>query len=130
MHIFGSLGQEPLAPTTVTRLQVWFSAAGIDGGPMFRPILGHARVQPGRFSTRGITRVLQRRLREAGLSAEGFSGHSTRVGAAQDLVEANVSLLGVMNAGGWTSAAMPKRYTEKQAARKGAIARLAKEQNR
>ena len=119
-----------LAPSTVTRLQVWFSAACIDEGPMFRPILGHIRVHPGYFSTRGITRVLQRRLREASLPAEGFSGHSTRVGAAQDMVEANVSLLGVMNAGGWSSAAMPKRYTEEQAARKGAMARLAKKQNR
>jgi len=119
-----------LAPSTITRLQTWFNAAGIDSGPMFRPILGHIRVQPGRFSTRGITRVLQRRLQEAGLPAEGFSGHSTRVGAAQDLVEANASLLAVMNAGGWKSAAMPKRYTEEQAARKGAMARLAKTQRR
>ena len=58
----------------------------------------------------------------AGLG-EGFSGHSGRVGMAQDLAAAGVELPALMNAGRWKSSRMPAKYTERQAAGRGAVAR-------
>ena len=54
---------------------------------------------------------------------ESFSGHSGRVGMAQDLAAAGVELPELMTAGRWKSSRMPARYTERQAAGRGAVAR-------
>ena len=58
----------------------------------------------------------------AGLG-DGFTGHSGRVGMAQDLAASGVELPALMTAGRWKSAKMPARYTERQAADRGAVAR-------
>jgi hypothetical protein len=41
------------------------------------------------------------------------SGHSTRVGAAQDLAELDIDLAAITQAGGWKSTRMPLQYAEK-----------------
>ena len=60
---------------------------------------------------------------EAAGLGEGFTGHSGRVGMAQDLVKSGVELPALMTAGRWKSSKMPARYTERQAADRGAVAR-------
>ena len=57
----------------------------------------------------------------AGLG-DGFSAHSPRVGMAQDLSAAGAELPELMTAGRWDSPTMPARYTEAQAAGRGAVA--------
>ena len=52
-----------------------------------------------------------------------FTGHSGRVGMAQDLARSGVELPELMTAGRWKSSRMPARYTERQAAGRGAVAR-------
>ncbi len=42
----------------------------------------------------------------------GLSGHSARVGAAQDATAANVPLQSLMVAGRWMNPKMPARYGE------------------
>ena len=67
-----------------------------------------------------------RRMRQAAIHAglgDGFSGHSGRVGMAQDLSAGNTSLAALQTAGRWQSPTMPVRYTRKQAAGLGAVAR-------
>ena len=67
-----------------------------------------------------------RRVRAAALAAglgDGFTGHSGRVGMAQDLTAAGVELPALMVAGRWQSLRMPARYTAGQAAGRGAVAR-------
>ena len=67
-----------------------------------------------------------RRVRAACQSAglgDGFTGHSGRVGMAQDLAAAGVELPALMQAGRWQSSRMPARYTERQAAGRSAVAR-------
>ena len=59
--------------------------------------------------------------RMAGLG-DGFSAHSPRVGMAQDLSAAGAELPELMTAGRWDSPTMPARYTEAQAAGRGAVA--------
>ena len=65
---------------------------------------------------------MQAAARAAGLG-EGYTGHSGRVGMAQDLVKSGVELPALMTAGRWKSSKMPARYTERQAADRGAVAR-------
>ena len=54
----------------------------------------------------------------------GISGHSLRVGAAQDMAAAGVSLAAIMQAGGWKSAEMVLRYIENIDIRRSGIAQL------
>lgn len=41
-----------------------------------------------------------------------FSGHSMRVGAAQDLLRAGYDTIAIMRAGGWKSVEVLARYLE------------------
>ena len=78
------------------------------------------------LSVRQLPRRIQAMARAAGLG-EGFSGHSGRVGMAQDLAASGAELPALMVAGRWQSARMPARYTEKQALGRGAVARYYQE---
>jgi len=78
------------------------------------------------LSARQIGRRVQAAARAAGLG-EGYTGHSGRVGMAQDLVRSGVELPALMTAGRWKSSKMPARYTERQAADRGAVARYYQE---
>ena len=68
-----------------------------------------------------ICRRIAAAARHAGLSGN-FSGHSPRIGMAQDLVRSGASLPAVMSAGRWKSADMPAYYTRSQSAGHGAVA--------
>ena len=71
-----------------------------------------------------IRRRLQQAARAAGMPDwRGIPGHSGRVGMSQDLSAAGFSLPELMTAGRWKSPRMPARYTERQAAGRGAVAR-------
>ena len=69
-----------------------------------------------------IGRRIKAATRMAGLG-DGFSGHSPRVGMAQDLSAAGAELPELMTAGRWNSPAMPAKYTEAQPGGRGAVAR-------
>ena len=77
------------------------------------------------------TRHIENRVRAAAKTAglgEGYTGHSGRVGMAQDLLKSGVELPALMTAGRWKSSKMPARYTERQPADRGAVARYYQEQ--
>ena len=74
------------------------------------------------LSASQIGRRVKAAAKAAGLG-DGFTGHSGRVGMAQDLAATGVDLPALMTAGRWKSARMPARYTERQAAARGAVAR-------
>ena len=78
------------------------------------------------LSAKQIGRRVQAAAKAAGLG-EGFTGHSGRVGMAQDLVKSGTELPALMTAGRWKSSRMPARYTERQAAGRGAVARYYQE---
>ena len=68
---------------------------------------------------------LGKRVRAAAIHAglgDGFTGHSGRVGMAQDLARGGADLPQLMQAGRWTSATMPAHYTAKEFAGRGAVA--------
>ena len=78
------------------------------------------------MTTRHIGNRVRAAAKAAGLG-EGYTGHSGRVGMAQDLVKSGVELPALMTAGRWKSSKMPARYTERQAADRGAVARYYQE---
>ena len=82
-------------------------------------------LQPGE-----VTRIIKKMATAAGLDPVGLSGHSTRVGGAQDMVGAGLDVGEVMVAGGWKTATMVARYSERLVARRGAAAKLARLQGR
>jgi len=122
-----------LAPDTLRLLLDWIAAAGVTGGPLFRSVRKGGRVgdalDPG-----DVARVFKAMMRAAGLSPEQvarISGHSSRVGAAQDMAASDrIEMPAIMQAGGWKSPQMVARYTQRQAARRSGAAKLAELQNR
>ena len=77
----------------------------------------------GLRSGRSISNRIGAMARAAGLGP-GYSGHSPRVGMAQDLTAAGVGLAALMVAGRWRSERMPAHYARGEAARRGAVARF------
>ena len=78
------------------------------------------------LSPQQIGRRVTAAAKAAGLG-EGFTGHSGRVGMAQDLAATGTELPALMTAGRWKSSRMPARYTERQAADRGAVAKYYQE---
>lgn len=75
------------------------------------------------MSTRTVANRIQAAARAAGLPGR-YSGHSPRVGMAQDLVEAGFGLPAVQVAGRWRSARMVVHYARAQSVAGGAVARF------
>ena len=99
-------------------------------GPPAAEALG--AIRPGEVSAearvfglrtgRSISNRLSAMAKAAGLG-DGFSGHSPRVGMAQDLAAACTELPALMVAGRWKSARMPAHYASAEFAGRGAVAR-------
>ena len=93
-------------------VRTWVEAARIVEGPLLRSVHGGV-VQPGFLQATTVNRRLKLAARRAGRSEterRDLSGHSMRVGAAQDLMAAGRSLIQIMTAGGWTSVDVVGRY--------------------
>ena len=73
-------------------------------------------------SVSAATLKVRRAAVGAGLGP-GYSGHSGRVGLAAELSRAGASTHEIAAAGGWQSAGMVIRYTRRETAKRGAVAR-------
>lgn len=114
-----------LSPETMAALDRWLAAAGISTGPLFRSLRRGGHVTERQLAADelpGILRGLARRAKLAADRVQRVSGHSLRVGMAQDLVGAGLDLAGIMQAGRWASPAMPAAYARRLLAGRGAVA--------
>ena len=111
-----------VCPDAAKRLLRWIDTAGIESGPLFRPVVGRG-VEAARLGPDAVRAAIRRRAAQAGIAGR-VSGHSLRVGAAQSLAERGVSLVELQVLGRWKSPAMPGRYVRGQEASRGAVARL------
>jgi integrase len=121
-----------LSRETVRHLLVWLQAAGIREGAIFRRLFGRDKIGP-RLNAAAIANIYKRVAQWVGWPEKKIkevSGHSIRVGATQDLLELNIDLASVMQAGRWKSTAMPMRYGENVLAARGGMARAAEIQGR
>jgi site-specific recombinase XerD len=117
----------PIAPDAMRHLSVWIEAAGVTAGPMFRAVLKGGRVGEA-LGTGDVARIYKAMAKAARLTDEEIariSGHSTRVGAAQDMVRYGVDLAGAMQAGRWKTSAMVARYSARLMAKRGGMAQIA-----
>jgi integrase len=104
-----------LSRETVRWLRVWLEHAMINEGPIFRRLIGRDEIGDG-LHPGSIGPIFKRVAQWIGMPARfvaEVSGHSTRVGAAQDLAELDIDLAAITQAGGWKSPRMPLQYAEK-----------------
>ena len=121
-----------IARDTVAMLRDWLARAYVFDGPLFRSVGKGGRV--GRRLPPGqVPRILKAMAARAGVPdeiARTLSGHSPRIGAAQDMIAAGIELPAILQAGRWKSTAMVNRYGEHLLAGQGGAARLARLQHR
>lgn len=115
-----------LTPSTVELLRSWMSMANISDGPIFRSCAHNRESFDKPLSGRDVARIFKARALASGLDAERISGHSTRVGATQDLMANNYSAAEIMRQGRWKTERMIVRYSENLNAGRSAMARMAK----
>jgi integrase len=113
---------------TMGRIRAWRAAAGINEGVLFRPIGGRPKVNATSVDEallpQEVARIFRRRAKAAGLgNAASISGHSTRIGSANDLAEHGATGTQIQLAGGWKTDRMVTYYTRRSQA--GANAMLA-----
>jgi integrase len=116
-----------LSRETVNWLKVWLDEAKIAEGPVFRRLIG-AETVGGRLNPGSVAPILKRVAQWIGMPdrwVAHVSGHSTRIGAAQDLAELDIDLAAITQAGGWKSTRMPLQYAEKIRAARSGMARAA-----
>jgi integrase/recombinase XerD len=108
------------SPDTSRLLSDWIDVAHLTNGPVFRSLHLH-RVADGPLATSSIRRLIKRATQRAGLDSAitaELSGHSMRIGAAQDMMVAGFDAIAIMQAGGWKSANVVLRYVENAETRK------------
>jgi hypothetical protein len=108
-------------------LKVWIEHSRITEGAVFRRLIGKAQIG-GPLNPGSIAPISKRVAQWIGMPepfVERVSGHSTRVGATQDLAVLDIDLAAITQAGGWKSTRMPLQYAEKINAARSGMARAA-----
>ena len=147
----------PLRPRTVAAIEAWLAAIDwshremlleqrgrkrshaailnapsvVAQGPLFRSIHRSGRVRQSALPASHVPKIIKSLAAAAGFPSEitaGLSGHSTRIGAAQDLKLFGASVLELQFEGGWRDPRMPGRYTQAIDVNRGAMARMARAQ--
>lgn len=96
-------------------LKRWVKIAKIDSGFILRAIDPKGRIQED-LSTGQIGRIFKALAKTAGLAdlvVRDITGHSMRVGSAQDLLRCGASLPQIMVKGGWYKTDTVMRYVER-----------------
>jgi integrase/recombinase XerD len=104
-----------LSPRSVDLIAAWQAASDISEGPLFRA-LHLRRAADHALDTCSVRRLVKRAAQRAPIERElanNLSGHSMRVGAAQDMMVAGFDALAIMQAGGWRTPNVLLRYVEK-----------------
>ena len=121
-----------VGPDSLRLVRAWLDRGGIAEGLLFHSVGKGGRVGEG-LPPGQVPRIFKAMAREAGLPetvVEGLSGHSARVGAAQDMIAAGIELPAILQAGRWKSTAMVNRYGERLLAQRSGAAQLARLQDR
>jgi len=104
-----------LSGRTQRAIEDWIDTSGIEEGFLIRRITKHGGILPRGITGGHINRIYKRIAAEAKLDAdmiEHISGHSMRVGSAQDLLNSGASLPMLLNRGRWTKTDTVMRYVE------------------
>lgn len=97
-----------------TALKQWLEIIKENEGPLFRGIANNHKIT-GQLGAGQVNRIYKKTARNAQLGEnliERISGHSCRVGAAQDLLGSGASLPIIMSKGRWSKTDTVMRYVE------------------
>jgi site-specific recombinase XerD len=78
-------------------LREWLDAAGIEAGPIFRPINKGGKVAAERLSCRSVANIVKSYATLAGFDATTFSGHSLRSGFLTSAAAKGASIFKMMD---------------------------------
>jgi site-specific recombinase XerD len=78
-------------------LREWLGAAGIETGPIFRPINKAGTVAAGRLTDRSVASIVKAYANLAGFDASLFSGHSLRSGFLTSAAAKGASIFKMMD---------------------------------
>ena len=120
-----------LARDSVALVRAWLKRSGVAHGRVFRSL--NRGAVGSRLDASQVPRIFKAMAERAGLPGEvvgRISGHSTRVGAAQDMVAGGIGMAAILHAGRWKTTAMVNRYGERLLARRSGAAQLARLQHR
>jgi integrase len=81
----------------VQALREWLNAAGIESGPIFRPINKVAIVSNNRLTDRTVANIVKAYASRVGLDANLFSGHFLRSGFLTSAAGNGKSMFKMMN---------------------------------
>jgi len=139
----GGLIKALSAPST-QRLLEWIAAAGLAGEPdafLFCPVHRSNRAFPMTdhpLSTPALEEIFSHAWRETGQGApgpnknryRGWSGHSARVGAAQDMAKQGYAIAQIMQEGTWKKPETLMRYIRNVDAHSGAMVDMLEKNSR
>ena len=103
-----------LSESASSALMKWLNISNISSGPIFRRI-NRGNTLGEKLGGGQIARIYKKIASKAHLSCDtikNISGHSMRVGAAQDLLREGMSLPNIMNRGRWSKTDTVMRYVE------------------
>jgi site-specific recombinase XerD len=111
-------GQEVAIPhgfmlKPVELLQMWFSAAGISAGPVFRQVNKGGKVSDVPLGDDGYIRCIKRRCAAVGLDAAEFAGHSLRSGFLTSASESGADLIKMAEVSRHRSMDVLRRYVRR-----------------
>jgi site-specific recombinase XerD len=102
------------SPSTAQLVRQWVEWRGAEIDWLFCPIYQGKAIDRS-LETTTVKRLVKDAAKRVGLDPEdidAFSGHSMRVGAAQDLLKRGFDTAAIMRAGGWKSVNILARYLE------------------
>ena len=121
-----------LARDTVQLVNAWRQRGRLGDGRLFRGIGGQGRLHK-KLDASQVPRIYKQMARRAGLPediVEALGGHSTRVGAVQDMIACGIELPAILQSGRWKTTRMVQRYGERLLAKRSGAAQLAERQRR
>jgi integrase len=111
---FGDGRYGRLSQAALEALKYWLQQSKIKSGFIFKSI-NNGKVTRDGLHPYAVNRMVKQLATTAEFDAAmiaDLSGHSFRVGAAQDLMTSGKSVLAIMKAGGWRSMSVVGRYVE------------------
>ena len=78
-------------------LREWLDAAGIEAGPIFRPIDEGGTVKASRLTDRSVANIVKAYAKRAGFDDSTFSGHSLRAGFLTSAAGKGASIFKMMD---------------------------------
>jgi integrase len=112
---FGDGRHAQISLDTAKAVETWLAVSCLESGPLFRG-MPRGRLAASQMETSSIRRLIKTAAQRAGLESDivnSLSGHSMRVGAAQDLMLSGLDTVAIMTAGGWKNVEVVARYVEK-----------------